>query len=52
LVENNILEIKDNQSVTVVDDVSNFAVFLSQRIISSALLKGTVINCSSSTTPI
>jgi len=45
------LEIKGYNSVDVVDDVSNFAMFLTTRVLLGSLLKGTAISCCADSTP-
>jgi len=51
-ITQNHIEIKANSnSVDVIDDVSNFALFLTTRVMLGSLLKGTVINCCADSTP-
>lgn len=45
------LEIKGANSVDVIDDVSNFAIMLTTRVIIGSLIKGSVINCCADSTP-
>jgi len=45
------LEVKGQNSVDVIDDVSNFAIFLTTRILLGSLIKGTAINCCADSTP-
>jgi len=45
------LDLKGLGSVDVVDDVSNFAIFLTTRVLLGSLLKGGVVNCCADSTP-
>mmetsp|Transcript_76938 Transcript_76938/g.166434 ORF Transcript_76938/g.166434 Transcript_76938/m.166434 type:complete len:93 (-) Transcript_76938:375-653(-) len=45
------VEIKNAGSVDIIDDVSNFAMFLTTRVLLGSLLKGGVINCCADSTP-
>jgi len=45
------IEVKGLNSVDVIDDVSNFAIFLTTRVLLGSLIKGTAINCCADSTP-
>jgi len=50
-LKNGQIDIKGNRSLDIIDDVSNFAIFLTARVALGSLLKGTVINCCADSTP-